>query len=701
MKKTGGFVTKIPKNGTKTEYLAGIPGAVCIAAGMMGLLSQRLIPALAAAGFAFALCLIAKKNRHLAFAACGAVVLCLCILFPGDWQAGFAREANRVASWLSGKTGQIILPFEAGQGSGRSFLLALSLMIALLSACGGMASALGFWMVGCLGCAVGVFSQPLWLVLIALGDIFRMFPGQRKLNVKVLLTVCICTAAALAAVPLALALPDSTAEKHLLRQFHAICYDHDTNSMPEGKLDSLGAWQPSDTPALTLTMETPQKLYLRGFVGETYTDEGWEAASPADGDDGLFYWLHADGFFAQSQIARALALTGVTETAQLTIHNESACSARRFLPYALAGNDVLDSMRMGDADCRASGTDAQLSYAPGSVPEWYAAQNVLAQRQNEPEIAAYLNLENAYRDYVYAKDLQLTPQAANAAARLLGDYEGNMTLAEIRQTILDRLDAAATYDPTVRTMNGSVDFSQYFAVYSTRGYSVHYATAAVLMLRYCGVPARYAEGYFLPAAEAENHPGGEITLTEAYAHAWAEYYLDGVGWVPFEVTPPYRDQEEQALSGVPADKRYENTQLPPPPVEQPELSQNQKPQTGWHFLQPWMAAVIPAIVLLLPAAAVLYRRRKLCLARRAMEQAQPREAVIMYYGYLLALRDGCGVEADLEEAAALNRLAQFSSHPVDEDQKAKMRRMTEELIAQCKKMNLFRRLNHRLVKTLY
>ena len=54
------------------------------------------------------------------------------------------------------------------------------------------------------------------------------------------------------------------------------------------------------------------------------------------------------------------------------------------------------------------------------------------------------------------------------------------------------------------------------------------------MLRYFGVPARYVEGYFLSAAEAASYqPGQSITLTEIHAHAWAEYYLPGVGFVPF------------------------------------------------------------------------------------------------------------------------------------------------------------------------
>ena len=103
---------------------------------------------------------------------------------------------------------------------------------------------------------------------------------------------------------------------------------------------------------------------------------------------------------------------------------------------------------------------------------------------------------------------------------------------------------------------------------TARGYSVHYATAAVLMLRYCGVPARYAEGYYLSGQDAAS---GEQTfeLDETHAHAWAEYYLTGVGWVPFEVTPGYVEAEDLGAGGEASGKQYENTQLPPV-VEQPE-----------------------------------------------------------------------------------------------------------------------------------
>lgn len=49
-------------------------------------------------------------------------------------------------------------------------------------------------------------------------------------------------------------------------QLHQRHYDSDTNSMPEVNLKNLPACNKSDTPALEVTMEQPEKVYLRGQV---------------------------------------------------------------------------------------------------------------------------------------------------------------------------------------------------------------------------------------------------------------------------------------------------------------------------------------------------------------------------------------------------------------------------------------------------
>lgn len=109
-------------------------------------------------------------------------------------------------------------------------------------------------------------------------------------------------------------------------QLHQRHYDSDTNSMPEGNLKNLPAWNKSDTPALEVTMEQPEKVYLRGQVYDTYTGTGWKAADTEETAqyEDLFYWLHEANFYGQSQIDLTEEDQTVTLTGSIGAKGESS-----------------------------------------------------------------------------------------------------------------------------------------------------------------------------------------------------------------------------------------------------------------------------------------------------------------------------------------------------------------------------------------
>jgi hypothetical protein len=67
-----------------------------------------------------------------------------------------------------------------------------------------------------------------------------------------------------------------------------------------------------------------------------------------------------------------------------------------------------------------------------------------------------------------------------------------------------------------------------------RGYCVHFAHAVAYMLRALDIPARVSTGYLTDLSQAKD---GHILLRMSDRHAWAEAYIDGAGWVPFDVQP--------------------------------------------------------------------------------------------------------------------------------------------------------------------
>ena len=67
-----------------------------------------------------------------------------------------------------------------------------------------------------------------------------------------------------------------------------------------------------------------------------------------------------------------------------------------------------------------------------------------------------------------------------------------------------------------------------------RGYCVHFAHAITYMLRALNIPARIGTGYLTDLSQAKD---GHILLRMSDRHAWAEAYIQGTGWVPFDVQP--------------------------------------------------------------------------------------------------------------------------------------------------------------------
>ena len=92
---------------------------------------------------------------------------------------------------------------------------------------------------------------------------------------------------------------------------------------------------------------------------------------------------------------------------------------------------------------------------------------------------------------------------------------------------------------------------EYFLFESQEGYCQHYASAAVLMYRLYGIPARYATGYVvLPDAFSARGEEYVAEVTDVSAHAWPEIYLENYGWVPVEVTPSSYEAAETAYLGL-------------------------------------------------------------------------------------------------------------------------------------------------------
>ena len=95
-----------------------------------------------------------------------------------------------------------------------------------------------------------------------------------------------------------------------------------------------------------------------------------------------------------------------------------------------------------------------------------------------------------------------------------------------------------TYSMNLDTLPPGEDPVRYFLMQSRKGYCVHFASAAALFLRQMGIPARFVSGYAARMDDFQKKGSVyQASVKDWDAHAWIEVYMDGMGWVPVDVTP--------------------------------------------------------------------------------------------------------------------------------------------------------------------
>lgn len=120
---------------------------------------------------------------------------------------------------------------------------------------------------------------------------------------------------------------------------------------------------------------------------------------------------------------------------------------------------------------------------------------------------------------------------------LLEEWEVPRDPLRAMQAIADGLSIHCRYsrsEPVGRFSHKIENFL--FAERDRRGYCMHFASAAALMLRMRGIPCRIAVGLY--GGNAESNGSGARMFGSQHAHAWVEVPFEGRGFVTYDPTPP-------------------------------------------------------------------------------------------------------------------------------------------------------------------
>lgn len=212
------------------------------------------------------------------------------------------------------------------------------------------------------------------------------------------------------------------------------------------------------------------------------------------------------------------------------------------------GSTVLALVILAGIFGASSYTFSMVSKAPDATAAGTADWLVSPQKEEEN---TYLQAESVYHAFVEATYEQVDPELETMIReQFFADTPADtMDFQEVTTQIRQVLRMQTCLNTAPASLPKGEDYLTWFLTEEQEGNAVAYAAAAVLVYRVAGDPARYVEGYHL--AEQEKN---DAVLTSQNAHAWAEVYVSGEGWLPMEVVPGMYTETytNQMVEGKPA-----------------------------------------------------------------------------------------------------------------------------------------------------
>ncbi len=299
-------------------------------------------------------------------------------------------------------------------------------------------------------------------------------------------------------------------------------------------LPSLG----EDVIALRLLADKALSVFLRQQSFGDYAHTGWKEAPAFDLSDAPIHplYLSALALLKAGYAPEDISVNLILETGYL-------------LPYYTV--DGPDAQRT-DSIFHLDERQYSLSVIPALDPD----PDLLAALRVPEEYAVF---EAEYRAFVHENYLSLPADTRAALEEILAatdlDADSETLIRDIQEYIRNKVPYQFDFAP----YPDDVDRVIYFLTEAEGAVCRHYASAAVLVYRLFGIPARYTVGY-----AGQTTPGTWADVSVLNAHAWVELYIDGLGWVAIDVTGSFEGLGPDAgVDGGELPDEDEDEELPP------------------------------------------------------------------------------------------------------------------------------------------
>ncbi len=462
------------------------------------------------------------------------------------------------------------------------------------------------------------------------------------------------------------------------RQIKLIRYGEDT--LPEGNLYEASALrEDGEVPRLYVQSDLQNRLYLRGFTGDRYQDGVWKplaGAAFSGADSGILAWLAGEDFYPLMQYGAYQKAGGAAAIPNyVNIVNEGANRSYYYESFSMTPSPAFANKARRDNrfashalfGIRKTVFEEQSTIQP---MELLLADDWLWNPQTAEEVS-YVEDEKVYRDFVYRHYTEVTPQLEQPIHELFhsekhpdGVYAATIRIRGVMEQKLLYMDPMGEIpedrDPIRWFLSGN------------GGNAVLFASTAVEAYRSFGIPARYVEGYLYTPDETTSDGYAQL-LTSLNAHAWCEVYMDGMGWMPVDVTPGYYYSTYSMLELMGAPDGIQKAHIEEDNTIVPELPRDAGPakSTGdtplWRQLGSMMLGeLVLAVIAVLAWLILIFVLRLIILT---VGEARAKKNTNAYVDYIwrrirallwaVGIEATLGVDAQETEASIMERMAGF------------------------------------------
>lgn len=349
----------------------------------------------------------------------------------------------------------------------------------------------------------------------------------------------------------------------------------------DGNLNETGRIRFQGTEILKISLQKPHPtdLYLKGFVGDYYDGSSWTKFGNNNSNAYYEQFLDYFSFYNYNlERPREIRLTGGNSEV-VSIKVENLIGEKTYIPYMALNSYRIDEEGLIQLLENKEGFQFQQNLNQLAT-DYIDYEEGLQDIYIDPSDTMY----HTYLDFIYQSYTNTNYMPSMITDHLIDEILSNYG-ASSEADMIEKINAVKHYltnnftytlAPTKKGENE--DFIDHFLT-TKRGYCVHYATTAVMLLRKMGIPARYVEGYMISqqiirtqfnrtmSIKLAEDSRKEFYPYEGYAkdsdgHAWVEVFIDGLGFVPVEVTFSNRVESTEQSQNNSTPTPQEETETP-------------------------------------------------------------------------------------------------------------------------------------------